>query len=236
MTLVVGFQCVDGVVIAGEMEEAAGFTAKRTIGKLIHLLADKWSVVIGGAGDSAIIDNGIDATTEQLRPLFGKTINSGDLSTVLDTVLADLHTKYIDPDPKSDGVSFVIGAICGHEKFLFSTQKRAPQPQREFACVGFGADLAIYFCDRLHNPWGSTEDAAKLAAVILKESKEATQYCGQGSNMYVLNVHSGWKHCGSTCMEQLERELPDVGTALSEYLAKLRISKPSAWRNSEDRP
>jgi 20S proteasome alpha/beta subunit len=50
MTMILGLECDSAIVIAGEQEEAAGYTAKRKVRKLKLIRGDDWAVVLGGQG------------------------------------------------------------------------------------------------------------------------------------------------------------------------------------------
>jgi 20S proteasome alpha/beta subunit len=196
--------------MAAEEEEVSGFASKRKVQKL-KLFTDKnWSLVFAGAGDAAIIDNAERRLTSWLKD---QQDLSGDLlMDALDDVLGTIYSKYIDPDPKSDGISLVVGASCSDGLHLVSTVKRTPQFQESLACAGYGADVAYYLLDRLHNNDDDWVSGVKIAAFSLQEAKESTLYCGGDTHLFVLQSppNPRWRDLGWGGSSELENSFVNL--------------------------
>lgn len=197
MTLIIGLKSNDCIVIGAEQEESGGIAAKRVVTKLKLITGKEWAVVIGGAGDAAIAENAMRAMEKELHQK--EPLSEQGLMDIADKVLDSIHTKYIDKDKNSEGISLVIGAVCGNELHLISTQNRVPQPQEYIAYAGIGADIGIFFIDRLHRINADWKYSATVAGFTLQQAMEACRYCGGESEIYVLQrpPNPRWRSLGT---------------------------------------
>jgi 20S proteasome alpha/beta subunit len=237
MTLIVGLKCANAVILAAEMEESVGYTAKRNIYKLTHLSGDDWHVIIGGAGDSAICENVIRRLLREFNGI--KDLTERRLTDAIDEVLSHAYTKYIDPDPRSDGLALIIGASFGQELLLISTHKRIYQIEDDYAHAGYGADLASYWLERLHVDQGASwEEHLNLAAFVLMEVKESSQFCGGGSHAFVLQAppNPRWRFIGEGSMMGLENFLrgPEFTGPIFQKLMNTRLDFKKNARDRND--
>jgi hypothetical protein len=196
MTLIVGLKSGDNVVIGAEQEESGGIAAKRLAKKLKLINGSGWSVVIGGSGDSAVAENAMRFMERLL--LARQTLNEQVLTDITDEVLDSVFSKYIDKDPNNEGLSLVIGASCGNELHLISTTKRVPQLQDSIAYAGVGADIGIFFLDRLHLPNEDWVYSSTVVGFTLQQAIEASRFCGGESEIYVLQCppNPRWRSLG----------------------------------------
>lgn len=197
MTLIIGLKQDDSVVIGAEQEETGGIAAKRVVTKLRLIAQKKWAVVVGGAGDAAIAENALREVERQL--LQHQNLTEQILLDVTDAVLDSVYTKYIDKDKDSEGLSLVIGAVGDDGLHLLSTHKRVPQPQDSIAYAGFGADIGIFFLDRLHNAEEDWTYAVTVAGFALQQAIEACRFCSGESEIYVLQKppNPRWRSLGT---------------------------------------
>jgi len=233
MTLIAGFKCEGiggGLVIAAEMEESSGFTGKRTVNKMKPTdFFGEWQAVIEGAGDSAIIDNATSRLVKEFSAI--RPFDSEKVLEAIDNVLDKVHQKYIDPDPRCQGLSLIIALKYGDKLDLISTQGRTPKPESGSVCIGMGADLATYLADRLYDPWASLADTTKIATIILKEIKNAVRSCGLGSEITILHKEGRtFTYFGREELKIIEDELPNFGDALSSYGKQLHVADPQIFR------
>lgn len=228
VTLIVGLQCRNAVVIAAEMEEAAGITAKRQVYKLRRISGQDWTVVVGGAGGSAVIENVTRRLESRLAEYESKALTEERLISAIDGLLEYAYDRYIDPDTSFEGLALVVGVSSGNEQYLVKTEKRTPYIEPTFACAGIGVDLGVYFLDRLHNPGTATWDnGVNVATFVLKEAKEAAQNCGIGSEAYVLQSppRPRWLWMGEDVMNEVENRLPWWDRVLGTFREELIDSK-----------
>jgi 20S proteasome alpha/beta subunit len=197
MTLIIGLKQDDSVVIGAEQEETGGIAAKRVVTKLRLVAKKEWAVVVGGAGDAAIAENALREMERRL--LQNQKLTEQILLDVTDAVLDSVYTKYIDKDKDNEGLSLIVGAISDDGLHLLSTQKRVPQPQDSIAYAGYGADIGIFFLDRLHD---ATEDwtyAVTVAGFALQQAIQACRFCSGESEIYVLQKppNPRWRSLGT---------------------------------------
>lgn len=197
MTLIIGLKQNDSVVIGAEQEETGGITTKRAVTKLRLVTEKQWAVVVGGAGDAAIAENALRQVERRL--LQHQNLTEQILLNVTDVVLDSTHTKYVDKDKDSEGLSLVIGAVCDDGLHLLSTHKRIPQPQGSIACTGYGADIGLFFLDRLHRAAEDWTYAVTVAGFTLQQAIESCRYCSGESEIYVLQKppNPRWRSLGT---------------------------------------
>jgi hypothetical protein len=156
-----------------------------------------WAVVVGGAGDASIAEH---AMREMERKLLGRrALSEKTLLDVTDKILDSIYTKYVDKDKDSEGLSLVLGAVCGGQLHLISTTKRVPQVQDFMAYAGIGADIGIFLIDRLHQSDADWTYSAKVVGLTLQQATEARRFCGGESEIYVLQrpPNSRWRSLGT---------------------------------------
>ena len=201
MTMIVGLLCSDGIVLASETEETVGYTSKRQAYKLSLIEDPKWVMVIGTAGDSAVAENVLRKIDRMLDKHSGKKLTEEAIGNLLDEILAKAYTTYIDPDPKSEGLGLVIGAVSGEELFLISTHRRTPvfhHKDSPYTYAGLGGDLAVYFLDQLHESDRDCAFGINVAGFVMAEVKERTQLTSGDSDFFVIQRRPNprWRRMG----------------------------------------
>jgi 20S proteasome alpha/beta subunit len=220
MTLIVGLKSDDCIVVAAEQEESGGIAAKRTVTKLRLISGAEWAIVVGGAGDASLAEKAMRLMERKLRGRA--TISEQAVLDVTDEILDVIYTRYVDRDRDGQGLSLVIGAVCGDDLHLISTAKRVTEQQDFMAYAGIGADIGIYFIDRLHRKDSSWSYAAKVAGFTLQQANEACTYCGGGIEIYVLQrpPNPRWRSIGTH--EATVDFFNEVSSShVAEHLAKL---------------
>ena len=211
MTLIIGMKTDDAILIAAEQEEGCGIAAKRRVNKLRLVTNNDWAVVFGAAGDAAAGENAMRRIENKL--LGRQSLTEDELQDIVDDVLDTVHRKYIDPDPKHEGMSLVVGASLGNELRLMSTSRRTSQFQDFTAYAGIGADVAIYFMERLHFSDTDWKRTVLLGGFIMLQVKESAQYCSGESQTYVLQTPPSprWRELASEEISmELENRLQEV--------------------------
>ena len=227
MTLIVGLKSEDCIVIGAEQEESGGIAAKRIVSKLKLITGSDWAVIVGGAGDATLVENAMRAMERKLQGL--RTLTEEILLDVTDRILDSIYTKYVDKDKDSEGFSLVIGAVCGKELHLISTIKRVPQQQDFMAYAGIGADIGIFFIDRLHRRDDDWTYAAKVAGFTLQQATEACRYCGGESEIYVLQrpPNPRWRSLGTDDAPNAffnEFQIQYISRYLADFIKSSRIT------------
>lgn len=206
MTLVVGIYCDNSIIMGAEQQESTGIAAKRNVCKLRRYANANWALGFSGAGEGALIDSAERHLVEWLRTKERFTGNQ--LANAIEEVLGEVYTKFIDPDPRSEGISLIVGASCEDGLCLIQTHKRAAQFQYDYACSGYGSDVAIYLFDRLHEREDKWIESLKIAIFALSEVKESAQYCGGDSDFLVFQKppHPRWRKLSSYYVSSMENE------------------------------
>src|SRR5438045_453373 len=84
VTLIIGLKTRDGVIVAAEAEETTGIAAKHEVDKLARIAGPDWALAVGGAGDTAIIENVVRRMRKEL--LGRQTLSQDDIANALDEV------------------------------------------------------------------------------------------------------------------------------------------------------
>jgi len=222
MTLVVGLHCKNSIILGAEQEENAGLAAKRTICKLKRYESDNWALGFTGAGDGAIIDNAERRLAEWLENQ--EKFTESQLSEAVEDILATVYTKFIDPDPRSEGISLVIGGSCEDGLFLIQTHKRACQFEDYYACSGYGSDVAIYLLERLYREDDKWIDALKIAAFAIYEVKGSAQYCSGDSDFLVFQLppNPRWRDLGDEFGTEIENDVQGLISGIRSKIFERR--------------
>jgi 20S proteasome alpha/beta subunit len=224
VTLVIGLKAKDSLVIGSESEESVGYLAKREAQKLVRISENDWTVVIGGAGDSATVDN----TTEKISDALAgeKDMNGRKVQQAVDDALSIVYTRYIDPDSSHEGISLVVGASFGDELFLLQTQKRVPQVKEDWACAGWGADIAIYWLEHIYYGDFDWERALAAAGFIIRQAKKSARFCSGESQLFVLQVppNPRWRSPGGDTITDIDWNMVvDVPGLITDELSKKEL-------------
>jgi 20S proteasome alpha/beta subunit len=183
MTLVAGFKCRDGFVLAADTEIAYGVVRFQS-----HKLANfygqgkSYDVVIGGAGDGVYID----ATCQKIRDALANLASPSfaNIKTEVETVISELHAnslfKYWEPDdPNRPGVQLICGVQDQQKEWgLLQTDKDAVAETDSHAVAGTGAELAQYMIERLWMPGLSAAVTVHIARQLFREVKSKGIHVG----------------------------------------------------------
>jgi 20S proteasome alpha/beta subunit len=183
MTLVAGFKCRDGFVIAADTEITYGVVRFQS-----HKLANfygqgkTYDVVIGGAGDGVYID----ATCQKIRDALAalNTPSFLNIKAAVETAISDLHAnslfKYWEPDdPNRPAVQLICGIQDQQKEWgLLQTDRDAVAETDAHAVAGSGAELAEYIIERLWMPGLSAAVSVHIARQLFREIKSKGVYVG----------------------------------------------------------
>jgi 20S proteasome alpha/beta subunit len=191
VTIVAGFRCNSGVVLAADSQEVISDYAKTTAQKIRVLQhSDKWRVGIAGSADDSAY---LDLFEEELFDRLIEDLDEYDrrkMATVVKEVLLNLHKEHIWPqtERKSPFQSFVVTQCSGDPKDptawlpnLLETKETAVIPVHGFRSLGVGTYMAEYLNARFEAHQdvadASLEHLADLCILILKDVKKAVHGC-----------------------------------------------------------
>jgi 20S proteasome alpha/beta subunit len=235
MTLIIGMDCLDCLLLCADREESTELGGKRSVSKIHQAQGQNWGLLIATAGSGPISDLAAERIIAEARaaPAF----NANPRET-FEKVMIEVYEKYIFPRDehrqRERGISLILGVIDeeSRQRFLFKTFDEIVKTESHYACAGVGSDVAYYFLDRLHADGFSGSEAMKLLAFILREAKSSVSFVGKESE-FVQIVHKG-EYSGfmgrSLVGEAIDwREIPQ----LSQCLISFWKTKPSTSETSE---
>jgi 20S proteasome alpha/beta subunit len=189
VTLVAGFRCQDGFVVAADPAIRYGDIVAQG-----HKLANyygqqsKYDIVIGGAGDGVYVD----MASQKIRDAV-----AGLPSPVLPTIKAEvqklvftIHDEYIfkfwEPEDSNRPSLALIIAIQDQQRewTLLHSDRDAVAEADEHAVVGTGSLLAEHLIEKIWIPSLSTAVTAHLAQQLFREMKGKSTYVGGNTRDY----------------------------------------------------
>jgi hypothetical protein len=188
VTLVAGFKCPDGFVVAADTEITFG--SVRFQG---HKLADyygqatSYDIVIGGAGDGVYIDATCQKIRDAVRALSTPTLTA--IKTEVEKAISELHAnsifKHWEPgDPDRPAVQLVCGIQDQQKEWmLLQTDRDAVAEADEHAVAGTGSTLAEYLIEKLWMPDLSTAVSVHIARQLFREVKSKGIYVGGNTDI-----------------------------------------------------
>ena len=193
VTLIAGLLCVDGVLLFSDREENAGYLSKRSVRKIHECLYGPWSMCIATSGRSSLADLASRQIMAKAR------ISGADFpdrhATVITDALIEVMDKHVfrkglpDSEKRHREIELIIG-ICNSDTgypYLYKTEAEILCPCDDFACAGYGEDIATYFLERLFDQALRCEEAEILARFILREAKESVQTVGKETETVTIS-------------------------------------------------
>lgn len=202
MTVAVGFNCSDGVVVGTDSEISIGDESKFPGRKAWYLrfLPPGHSepglrVSMAGAGSTDAFAMFVEAAKAQLTA--GMTLD--DVQAKLGGILIEIHKQHIEwrTEPERGALAFhsLVGARVGNETRLLKTVGTIVTQVKDYAAIGIGASLAQYIIQSINPPQAvKVTTAALIATEALRHAKQHVQYCGGKSDLIVIynNRDSGY--------------------------------------------
>src|SRR5208337_1248451 len=183
MTLVAGFKCRGGFVVAADTEITYG--AVRFQG---HKLAKyygqskSYDITIAGPGDGVYIHAVRQKIRDAVSALSQPTLVN--IKDAVEKVIAAVHSdsifKYWKPDdPDRPFVQLICGIQNGQKDWgLLQTDRDAVAEADEHAVAGSGSILAEYLIEKMWIPGLSTAVTVHLARQLFREVKTKGSYVG----------------------------------------------------------
>lgn len=183
MTLVAGFKCKDGFVIAADTEITYGSVRFQS-----HKLANfygqgkAYDIVIGGAGDGVYID----AVCQTIRDAVAALADTSfaNIKAEVAKALSGMHEhsifKHWEPnDQNRPAVKLICGIQDQRKEWgLLQTENDVVAETDSHAVAGSGAELAEYIIERLWMPGLSTAVTVHVGRQLFREVKSKGTYVG----------------------------------------------------------
>jgi 20S proteasome alpha/beta subunit len=183
VTLVAGFKCRDGFVIAADTEISYGVVRFQS-----HKLAafygqgKSYDIVIGGAGDGVYIDATCQKIRDAVAGLLSASFDSikAEVAKAISEIHADSIFKYWEPgDPNRPAVQLVCGIQDQQREWgLLQTDRDVVAETDSHTVAGSGAELAEYIIERLWMPGLSTAVTVHIARQLFREVKSKGIHVG----------------------------------------------------------
>ena len=183
MTLVTGFKCKDGFVVAADTEITYGVVRFQS-----HKLAafygqgKSYDIVIGGAGDGVYIDATCQKIRDAVAGLPGASFAGikAEVARAISEIHANSIFKYWEPgDSNRPSVKVVCGIQDQQKEWgLLQTDNDIVAETDSHAVAGSGAELAEYIIERLWMPGLSTAVTVHIARQLFREVKSKGVHVG----------------------------------------------------------
>jgi 20S proteasome alpha/beta subunit len=199
MTLVAGFKCSDGFVVAADTEITYGVVRFQG-----HKIANyygtgtSYDIVVGGAGDGVYIDMTIQKIRDAVAGLASPTFAS--IKAVIETTVLKIHEdhifKYWEPsDADCPSVDLIVGIQDQQKQWgLVHTDRSATAEADEHAVVGSGSTLAEHLIEKMWIPGLSTAVTVHLARQLFREVKGKGAYVGGNTEIIGRRVTKSAEH------------------------------------------
>ena len=193
MTLVAGFKCHDGFVVAADTEITIGdlrFQGHKLVSYQGRMTS--CDLIMGGAGDAVYIDSVCQNIRDAVALLSEPSVAAIKGETA--KAIAQIHSysifKHWQPDdPRRPHAQLVCGVQTQKREWgLFQTDRDVVSEVGDHAVAGSGAVLAEYLIERLWLPSLSTAVTVHLAAQLFREIKGKGIYVGGNTEIIGVRV------------------------------------------------
>jgi 20S proteasome alpha/beta subunit len=197
MTIVVGFRCSNGVVIATDSQYSLDIS--KTRGQKIFPIPTNgyYALTIGGAGGSDQIKWAVSEIQHSLAKEIGaRHTSSTEIREIVESVLIRSYRDHVNPAPEEEGnfleYGLLIGIWTAKERSLLFRSSRTTLAQVEnpnYTTIGQGSCLSAYILHALfERTWLLTVDeASSVGAYIVQMAKEFVDFCGGSTFVRVLD-------------------------------------------------
>jgi 20S proteasome alpha/beta subunit len=227
MTIALGLQCVDGLVLCADSLETDG-VSKRYVDKLwTYEVQDDWGIAIASAGEADLADSFNDG----LKDILGNSdFDESRLLSKLKTAIRSVRLSY--PDSEFGFLAAVYGRPALYKKlFRVMDQSSHLGPIRRYQALGIGGALATFLASQMFNASMCVEEGVRLATFILAQVKASTDRCGGATS--VLS-YGGIGYNGTHFRVRSRAEISDIEKELSGE--KLRDALNKFWRENNPAP
>jgi hypothetical protein len=210
MTIAVGFQCVDGVVLGADSDVRVDRDSKHPGKKAWYLrfpagsLEPSLRVAIVGAGGYGSIEKFVNLVRVDFKP----TMSLDAAEEKIEQILLDLHERYIDSRPfeNRDDLSFecLVGLRVGTETRLLRTDDTKALPVDSFYTIGLGESLAHFIIGTSKPEGVNVATAVLLTSKALLHAKSYVRDVGGVSNLVIIYNQKASGDVVSTHIEECE--------------------------------
>jgi 20S proteasome alpha/beta subunit len=198
MSIAIGFQCTDGIVLAADSEISNSFVKLPGDKAWIYKYppaADRFTLQIGivGAGDASFIQYASERINDALEEKFEKQqrMTMPAVKAVIQGVINDLHYSHIFPvpahHPEPPSVELIIGVWLGDTRLrLTKTYLTSITKVWNYEAVGVGSALANFIIKRFYSGRVTMSQAVFIASQVLMHVKANVPRCGGASKVIMM--------------------------------------------------
>lgn len=216
MTIAVGFQCIDGLVLCTDSLETDTVT-KRFVNKLwAYEVQGGWGLLIASAGESDLADSFNDG----LNDILGNSdFNEARLFAKLKAAIKSVRVSY--PDSQFAFLAGIYSISTLYARiFRVNDQSLHLGPVRRYQALGIGGSLASFLASQLYKPMMLVDEAVRLGVFVLSRVKEHVDGCD--GPISVASYKSGersFKEWTQTELCGIQNDLTAEGlkTAIAEF-------------------
>jgi len=171
MTIALGFNCPDGIVLCADSLDSDGESKTRVDKIWSYETQGQWGIAVAGAGESDFCESFAD----NLGELFtGEQYDKDWIMATLRQAINAARVSY--PDLQWSALFGLYGP--GHRNLLrVSEFSKHLAPCARYAAVGIGSALAKFFCANMYTLFMNVEEAAKLAVYVVQQCINHVEGC-----------------------------------------------------------
>lgn len=235
VTIIAGFQCVDGVVLCADTQETIGGLSKLNVPKL-RCEPPNFAVGFGfpsdlavafcGAGSGPFIDKLVDRAWEEAR----QGADFDDACLRIEGSIKEVYREYgqIYQPGFVPEAELIYGVRMDERSGLFQAVGPLVNEKSGYVSGGMGCYLANFLASRMHGSHLSVRQGIIIAAFVLFQTKEHVDGCGGESHIAVLRDRATSGKVDSKRVESLTSLLAQADRSVGEILvhcADLGLSK-----------
>jgi hypothetical protein len=219
MTIALGFNCPDGVVLSTDSLDSDG-VFKTKVNKIwCYETQGEWGISVASAGESDFIES----FTANLAELFtGEQWDRDWIMSTLRQAINAARTTY--PDLEWEALFSIFGPAQLDRRLLrVSHRSRHIAPISRYEAVGVGGYLAKFLCAQMYGLFMTVEEAAELAVFIVLQCIEYIEGCELPISLLSWKIgQTGWAPYHPTEVQKIIDRSPVKG---------LRKSLLDYWRS-----
>lgn len=203
MTLIAGFLCPDGFVIAGDTEIELSnirYQGTKLMGPAGPSTEMSYRLVIGGAGWTDYVDEVMQEIRAGVHALGAPLIASVD--RVIREAIGRIHEENIfkhwaPSDPSRPNVSLIVGARdANDQRELWKTSDKTVSTISACAFIGSGSIVASILGEKLFDSGMPTAVVHHLATQILREAKLRGAGVGGNTDTWSVRTNNDTRYFG----------------------------------------
>ena len=218
MTIALGFNCLDGMVLCTDSMDSDGFTKSKVDKIWCYETQDDWGIAVANAGESDFIDS----FTDNLKELFaGEQFDRDWIMATLRQAINAARTSY--PDLQWAALFALFGPNLFDRKLLrVSANSKHIAPVTRYEAIGAGNQLAKFLCSKMYTQVMSVDEAAELAVFIVLQCINHVDGCELPISLLTWKV--GLKTWGFNPQEDVQKIIQKVNAV------DLRENLLAYWR------